>query len=153
MNYHWVKAEASHIPAIAERCRVADIEELWAAEMLTPAQAMQKGLDAGGEAWTGFIGGTPVCMFGVSHWTILGRSGAPWMIGTTDIKPHAKAFLKGSRDAIKLMREPYDLLVNMVDDRHTEAIIWLRWLGFTIHEPMAYGAFGLPFRAFEWRRS
>lgn len=152
MNYGWIKAEQAHIAEIAARCRPADVAELWASDRSTPAEALQKGLDTASAAWTGVVDGEPICMFGVTPWSILGAAGAPWMIGTTLIKPNARPFLKESRRALEAMKEPYDLLLNFVDARHHEAVRWLRWLGFTIQEPVPYGPDGMPFHPFEWRR-
>lgn len=152
MSYHWIPAETYHVESIAARCRKADVDELWASAMMTPQEALHSALELCPDAMTGVVDDVPVCMFGVTPWSILGRTGAPWMIGTTDIREHAKSFLRGSKAAIKVMEEPYDTLVNMVDARHLEAVAWLRWLGFTIHEAIPYGPFGLPFHPFEKRR-
>ena len=45
----------------------------------------------------------------------------------------------------------YTWLVNWVDDRNTCAIRWLKWMGFTIHEPEPYGVANLPFRRFDMK--
>lgn len=152
MSIWWIPAEVSHVAEIARKCRAADRDEIWAAEKITPEEALLNGLAMSPVTWTGVADGLPICMFGVSPWCILGAAGAPWMIGTTDIKPHARAFLKGSKKALEAMREPYDMLVNLVDARHVQAIRWLKWLGFTVHAPIPYGPFGMAFHPFEWRR-
>lgn len=151
MSYHWEKATTEHAAHIAANCRQADRDELWAAGMLYPAEALDLALRDCPDALTGFVNGEPVCMFGVTPASILGSLGCPWMIGTDGIKANAKGFLKGSKQAIKTMKEPYSILANMVDARHTEAIRWLKWLGFTIHDPMPYGPFNLMFHPFEMR--
>ena len=39
-------------------------------------------------------------------------------------------------------------MFNYVDARHTDAIRWLKWLGFTLHPATPYGPFDLPFHKF-----
>jgi len=46
----------------------------------------------------------------------------------------------------------YSHLENWVDARNTKAINWLRWLGFTVHDPVPFGVAGLPFHRFDMRR-
>lgn len=147
-----VPAKREDIDVIAANARQSDIDELYATGRVTPREAMEWGFDHSVRCWTGYLGEEPVCMFGVAptYWSHV--TGAAWMVGTTRIDRHPKAFLKGSRAAMVEMLSLYPLLVNFVDCRHTKAIKWLEKLGATFQDPQPYGVLGLPFLFFEIRR-
>lgn len=147
-----VPALPCHAELIAENVREADRRELWAAACKTPADVMNQALDRSVLAWTGFIDGNPVCMFGVTPGAPLSGCGIPWMVGTKHLDRYATLFLRRCRPVVEEMLDGYDLLHNYVDNRNVRAIHWLKWLGFTMGEPEPYGPFRMPFRAFEMRR-
>lgn len=142
-----IPAIIDHAAIIACNVRPADKEELWAGSMTNPFDAMKMGL-AFSDAMTGTVDGVPVCMFGVSPQSWVGRIGVPWMVGTRALDAHAIHFLRRNKGWIKDQMQIFDKLVNYVDARNLLAINWLTWLGFTIHEPELYGAFKLPFHKF-----
>ena len=49
---------------------------------------------------------------------------------------------------IATWREQFPFMFNYVDARHTDAIRWLKWLGFEFDEAAPYGPFDLPFYRF-----
>jgi hypothetical protein len=147
-----VAPEPWHAAHIAEHARQADIDELWAASHSTPLQVLEFGMAYGSPVVTGLWDGVPVCMFGVMPLSVLGAIGAPWMVGTSDIDRLQVPFLRRSRPYLAAMRERYDVLVNNVDDRNEAAKRWLRWIGFTLGDPVPHGPDGVPFRPFHWRR-
>lgn len=132
---------------IAEHARQADIDELWAADRITPLETMRKGARVG-EAFLGLVDGCPVCVFGVAPISFLTGTGIPWMVGTTLLDKHAAGFVKGSRFAIRQILRKWGKLYNMVDARNTRAIRWLKWLGFQIYPSVPYGHLDLPFHPF-----
>lgn len=144
------RALPEDVAAIAGDPRQADVAELWACGRVTPRQALEFGLRYGGEhVWTGLIDGEPVCMFGVTPTSLLGRAGTPWMVGTGRLDQHAVALIRHSRGAVRTMRSAYDSMANMVDARNTAAIRWLRWIGFTVAEKaQPFGPDRLPFHRF-----
>jgi hypothetical protein len=150
-SYQVVPASIDHIESMLPHIREADIVELWAANRVTPEDALLIGIGISTEAWTGLIDGKPVCIFGVAPASMLGGIGVPWMVGTADIDKHAKAFLRRCKSYVKQMLRLYNYLVNYVDSRNTRAIAWLRWLGFTIYDAAPYGFDQAPFHRFEMR--
>ena len=138
---------------IAVRARQADVDELWAAARTSPFVSLLRGIQNSPECWTGSIDGEPVCMFGVAAQSILTGYGVPWMVGTSAIDRHSKAFLKGSKFVVEGMLHKWSHLENWVDARNVRAIRWLKYLGFTVHPPLPYGELGLPFHCFEMERS
>ncbi|WCE04424.1 hypothetical protein [Pseudoxanthomonas sp. JBR18] len=150
-----VAATEAHIEAIAATPRPADVAELWASCRVTPEQAMRQGLTVSRHAYTGLIDGVPVCMFGIAPYSILSSKGSPWMIGSTGLQPASvqKELVRLSRPVVEFMQDQFpEMLFNLVDDRNTAAKRWLRWLGFTLIDPITYGPDALPFRPF-YRRS
>jgi hypothetical protein len=144
------RAIPEDVEAIAGDPRAADVAELWACGRVTPAQALAFGFRHGGEyTWTGVVDGQPVCMFGVTPVSLLGRSGTPWMVGTRRLDRHALSLIRHSHEAVRLMRSAYDSMANVVDARNTAAIRWLRWIGFTVEDKTTiYGPDRLPFHRF-----
>ena len=149
--FEWVPATAEDIPFLAAHARQADCDELWASARMTPAEAMEYGLNHSEECWVGKIHGEPVCMFGVALCDWSTAYGAAWMVGTDGIDAHPAAFLKGSRAAIARMLHVRPVLCNFVDARHEKAIRWLKLLGATFQAARPYGEANLPFHFFELR--
>ncbi|HWU70748.1 MAG TPA: hypothetical protein VN017_05280 [Pseudoxanthomonas sp.] len=149
-----VPTEPWHITIIAENARQADIDELWCSSRSRPDWCMRRGLNATVKPYTGMVDGKPVCMFGVSPFSILSGMGAAWMIGSKELNRLSvqKELLRLSRPVVASMRDQFPaLLYNFVDQRNTSAIRWLRWLGFQFDDPIPYGVDGLPFLPFYLR--
>ena len=93
-------------------------------------------------------------MFGVTPYSILRGHGTPWMVGTRalDVLSVQKHLLELSALEFAVMREQYNFLFNMVDDRNEASKRWLQWLGFTLLEPIMYGPDRVSFRQFYWER-
>ncbi|RJT42009.1 DUF2833 domain-containing protein [Mesorhizobium waimense] len=144
-----VPARAAHVRSIARRMRQADRDEVSAASGRSPADALIFSLRKSSHAWTALIDGVPEVMFGVGDINVLAGVGAPWLLGTDAVDRHYVAFLRrsvGFRD--QLLRR-YSTLRNFVDVRNRASIRWLRWLGFTLSDPIEYR--GHEFRLFELR--
>lgn len=151
MNIRIEQATVEHIGLIADYCREADKQELWATAYVSPADAMSLGIKASGEmAFTGFINDIPVCMFGFVRRGLISSVGVPWMVSTSwlDQKDYAAAFLKPCKPVIRIALDTFPILENFVDARNKRAIRWLQWLGFTLFDPQPFGVLGLPFHRF-----
>lgn len=134
---------------LAPRLREADAEEVWATSLKTPEQALLSSVRMSTHAWSGFVDGNLVCMWGCGPASMLDRIGVPWMLGSDDVLKHQKAFLRRNREYVQEMLSCYTRLVNWVDARNTVSIHWLRWLGFEIGEALPHGALNMPFHRFE----
>lgn len=89
-----------------------------------------------------------VCMFGVERLPEQG-CGVPWML-CTDTLAHVprRAMADVSRRVVTAWRGDYRWLVNHVHRHNVQALRFLRWLGFTIHEtPVGRGG---DFFTFTW---
>ena len=148
MEYRLTPATPEDAEFIAAHARQSDIDELLAVANVTPLECLLNGIKMSPQAYTGWIDGERVCMFGVSAISVLTGFGVPWMVGTDAIDRHAIAFIKGSRSAIRTLFAQWGRLYNLVDARNTRAVRWLRFLGFTIEKPIPYGVEKLPFHPF-----
>ena len=126
----------------------ADVAEVWAAMHKTPEEALEISKTASRETWAGRVHGEAVCVFGISQRMILDYAGTPWLLGTPEIQDHPRAFLSASRRWVQLKMRDFTILENFVDVRHTRAVRWLGWLGFTLEDPKPYGLDNLPFHHF-----
>jgi hypothetical protein len=141
-------AERGHLPAIAADMRLADRREVQASSGLDPLSSLRWSLDNSALAWTGWVDGEPVAIWGVASVGLLSTQGAPWLLGTTALERHQIPFLRRNKAFIACMRAQFATLANHVDNRNTLSMRWLRWLGFEIEEPKPYGVLQLPFRRF-----
>lgn len=70
------------------------------------------------------------------------RIGVPWLISTTEVAKHRRAFLVECDREVAAMRQRHQVLINYTDARYVKALRWLRWLGFQMHEAVPYGVNG-----------
>lgn len=151
-RYSIVPASLDHIPGILANVRQADIDELDASHGTTPGEAMRMGIEISLVAWTGFVDGEPICMFGVSPISAISGVGCPWMIGTNLIDKHWLGFLRRCKPVVDAMFSLCPRLINYVDVRNKKAMLWLKWLGFTFDPPQPFGVKQMPFMRFEQTR-
>lgn len=145
-----IPAIYEHIAPIAIHMRQADRDEVFAASGSTPFEALERSLSKSTLARTALVDGVPSVMFGVGDINILAGVGAPWLLGTDAVEQNYIAFLRGSVEWRDQLLQRYSVLKNFVDVRNRASIRWLRWLGFTLSDPMAYR--GHEFRLFELRQ-
>lgn len=147
-----VRAHRDHVFWVANHMARADVDECSALGM-GPYRAVEDSLNRSAAAWTGMVDETPVCMFGVCPVDILGGIGSPWLLGTDEIKRHAKTFITLNKRYVPKMLELFPILMNVVDARHETAIRWLKWLGFQFDpEPIPVGVWGEPFLRFHMEK-
>lgn len=147
-----IPAGADHIATIAARMREADRIEVMASSGSSPHHALMFSLDRSQRAFTALVDGQPEVMFGVSDLNILTATGAPWLLGTEAVVTHQRQFLRRSIWWKEKLFEGYDVLKNLVHDDNVVSKRWLKWLGFTLSDPMPLGKSGEAFRLFELRR-
>lgn len=145
-----VSARPEHIRTIAKRMRKADREEVAAISGKTPGAALCYSLRKSTIAWTAIVDGRPELIWGVADLNILSRVGAPWLLGTDVVEIHFREFLRRSVWWRGQLLQRYAVLRNFVDDRNAVSIRWLKWLGFTMTEPVDLN--GHKFRLFELRQ-
>lgn len=77
-----------------------------------------------------------LCIAGASCATMASTTGQPWMLGTDDLYREPRLFVIHGKRVIDEFKTRFTMLENYVDARNSKSIRWLRWLGFTIHNPV-----------------
>lgn len=147
-----VAADFLHVGPIAQDMREADAREVFAASGWAPDYALRRSLElSSGWAVTVIDEEGPAGMAGLA---LEERRGCPWLLGTPRLTAGRRRwFLKAAAFFVEKMKTDADYLENFVDARNPTSIRWLRWCGFTIHEPEPYGLLQLPFHRFTWENS
>ena len=131
--------------SVAARMSPADAAEAWAAGRQTPLQAAETSVAMSVWSNVWLVDGVPGCIYGVATANLIDDTALVWMLSTDLVKRHSIAFLRNFKAEIGKMLEIYPTLYTAVDARHSVCLRWLRWTGFDVQEPAAFGAAGLPF--------
>lgn len=125
------------------RLRQADLREIEAATGQDPVDALREGAEQSVPSCTiidhtGAIAG----MFGATP------TGRVWLLGSDALiqNPLRRQFLRECRRYVDAL--PYPLLHNVIDERNTVHVRWLKWMGFTFIRRLPYGPQHLPFLEF-----
>ncbi len=137
----------SDVLPIAVNMRDEDAKEVWDSHLSSPYRALCKGMESKGKSWTIVVDGVPIGMVGVSHRSLLGNQGTPWLLGTRKLTDSKKLFLLYSKIILKNMSEGYDRLENYISVENKPTMRWLRYLGFEIGEEIK-SVTGVPFKRF-----
>lgn len=143
-----MRAAPFHAEMVAKTMRAADVREVYATAMVDPLTACRLSLAATPDAKVVFLGGELAGLFGITPLSLFIPMGTPWYLGTDVCDRRRKLFLKHSSPIFRREAARFRYLENRVDVRNRASIRWLRWLGFTIHDPEPWGPMGLPFHKF-----
>ncbi|HDL6893861.1 hypothetical protein ACLMPK_01225 [Yersinia enterocolitica] len=146
-----VSATQEHAVALLPNVRQADIDEFYAAALLSPDDVIQRSMSASTVCFAGLVDGEVIALFGVVPASILTGFGVPWLVATDSLERYQLTFLRHCKPTVRYMLSIYPRLENYVDTRNIVAKRWLHWLGFTIDDAIPYGTFKLPFHHFELR--
>ncbi len=141
-------ASSQDLEFIAANMDPADVAEVWAMGRKTPLEALEASSKVSRETYVGLAYGVPICAFGIGQRTLLDNVGIPWLLGTPEIRKHPRPFLRVSKNWVERAARGYTRLENWVDVRHTRAVKWLKWLGFTVEAPTPFGPDLMPFHRF-----
>lgn len=142
----FVPATEGHIKECAENMRKQDRAEVMAAYGHSPLEALERAMKHG--AIAALADGKVVAVYGISSRSPITRVGSPWMLTTNEVEKHRKLFLKHTKQQVNQWRREYTVMFNYVDARYTQAIRWLKWLGFTVYPAEPFGPYGAPFHRF-----
>lgn len=149
-KYRFLPSTMEHVEELAPALCDEDCDEIWATHHFYPEDALRLSLSGSRMVYTGMVFDTPVFMAGVGNPSFLGDiyKGIPWMLASDQVRDHKLHFLRKSVGFVREMRRGYALLENYVDERNQRAVQWLKWLGFRLDEPVAYGIERRPFHRF-----
>lgn len=135
---------------VGRHMREDDKREVAASGGRSPQDALRFSVAASREAFTAFVDDEPVCIFGVSGGSLIGRSVSPWMLGSKKLEEYPITLARQSVDVVTTWQQEYKRMENFVDTRNWLSISWLNWLGFTICDAKPYGPYSMPFHKFYW---
>jgi GNAT superfamily N-acetyltransferase len=134
-----VKASMEHARAI--ELRDGDAREI-AALGFTREEGIGRSLDSALWADAYLVDGEVAAIAGVSIGSLLGGEAIPWLVTGRPVERCRREFLRQTRAGVARMLRQFPVLCNHVHAEYTEAIRWLRWLGFTIEAPAPRGPRG-----------
>ena len=150
----WVKPTVALVESIAADMRQADAEEVWASNHHSPLESMMKGWELSDVSTVAIDdNGEPLVMIGLVKRDVLTGSGVVWMLGANEAMKHKKEFFRQTKPIIDEMLTICPRLCNMVHNKNTNSILWLKWLGFTIEDPIPHGPDDELFHRFHLERS
>lgn len=149
---NFVKPTPAAIQTIADTMRDADRVEVWESHRLTPHQALEYGLKLSDYAVVVEADGVPVAAFGLTKECVLTGAGVPWMLTSSKSLNYKREFLLQSPAVVAEMLNICPRLSNYVHADNRVSIRWLKWLGFTIDEPMPVGVNKALFHRFHFER-
>ena len=129
----------SLIKLIAADMRQDDIDEVWASNHFTPLESIVKGWELSDFSTVVMGDGQPLVIIGLVKRDILSGSGVIWMLGANRALNYRREFFRQTKPIIDEMLTICPRLCNMVHSKNTVSIVWLRWLGFTIDDPIPHG--------------
>ena len=143
--------EPQDIDELVRNMRQADRDEVKASTNLPLRSVIDHSIRLSSYSKAGLVNGELACLWGVCPISILSSKGSPWLLATPVIEQYPMAFLRRCKPYIKKFKELYSSMENYVDVRNTVAIHWLKWMGFKMEEPQAWGVQGLDFHKFTMR--
>lgn len=148
-NFTILPTTRKHIDDILPKVREADCVEFARSCGLPLRAALHLGFSEKNVTYTGFLNGEVVVIAGIAPKSGDATVGIPWMVTTEKLADAGLTFLRQVKPIFEKMAQDYDRLVNYVDAENTEAIRWIKWLGFTILDVEPFGVGGYPFHRFE----
>lgn len=139
---------------LAPLLRADDKAEVWAAQGNSPQAALEQGLKTSILCYTAWLDEKPLAMFGVTPDQALMEEaginyGTIWFLGSDEATQDPKAFMRLSRTWLNKLKQHFDFLGNVVDERNKTHVRWIRAMGFEfvkIHP--RYGIENRPFLEF-----
>ena len=135
----FVKPTVEMVKSIADSMRQADINEVWASDNHTPLQALMDGWEQSDYSSIAAYEDHPLVMFGLVKRDLLSGVGIIWMLGSNDALKYRRNFLTLTPLVIDEMLTICSRLTNMVHCKNRESVRWLKWLGFTLDDPVPFG--------------
>lgn len=130
---------------MAPTLRRSDVDELQAVSYEDPQAILTQSVEVSDLAWTAWLDGWPIAMFGVSPVLPLAVGGA-WLLATDHVERVKRSAWELSVKHVAIMHTRYPVLLNWVDERNITSRQWLRKLGFeALRREAFYGVERRPF--------
>ena len=119
------------ITQLIRNIRQKDRDEVLASHG-TVSQAIKCALRQSEYAFTLRARGRLLGICGLVPVSVMGSIGMPWWLSTKSVDRYPITFYRASKIFIDSAHEQYDTLQNFVDTRYTQALNWLRRIGFEV---------------------
>ncbi len=152
---HMEPATKWHAAHLALSMRDIEKDEVYALTGEPILRVIQASIDVSEHCFAIIIENQLMGIWGVVPWdngVLGGRCGSPWLLTTYTVERYPKTFWKMCLAVIPRLAERWDVLTNVIDERHEKAVRWAMRLGFELEESAPTGIFGLPFRRFTLTR-
>jgi len=142
------------IDHLVENMRQEDVDEMIASGSVPIDETLHRALRRSSKIITAidFETDKPVFIGGIKPYTLLSKTGAPWMLGTTENYKYRRNLLKDVREFLKEYLETYEEIYNYVHVKNEISIRWLKALGFEFGEPAKFHRTGEYFMRFSMKR-
>lgn len=127
----------SDLTDLAPRLTEADLKEIEVLTGLGPLEAMSAGLFRGSVCMTGVSDetGEIVCVFGVVPYNAM--VGSVWFLTSPSIHNHKREIVRSARKWLDEQNARYPVLTNFVTESNDVHLRLVRYLGFTLGDPIA----------------
>lgn len=95
-----------------------------------PVKAVCEAIEVSTNAWTLFLYGVPVMVWGVSSSSYFSSHGFLWAIISDEVENHKLLFARVSRRLFMDLRYKYKTMETVTDATYELANRWVTWLGF-----------------------
>jgi hypothetical protein len=95
-----------------------------------PHEALERSVMVSDMAMTCVIDGRPEAVLGVAAISLIDDLGSPWLLGTVDLRRHARLFAEAGPPIVAVMQERFSRLKNFTHKDNAVSIRWLTRLGF-----------------------
>ena len=138
---------------LAANMRQEDVMEVWASDRFTPSAAVLYSWSKSDYISLAMVDNEPLAIFGLVKCNLLTGTGVVWLLGTSEISRYKRQFLSSSKAIVSEMLTICPRLCNKVHSRNHSSIMWLKWLGFILEDPIPHGPEGELFHPFYLERS
>jgi len=137
------------------RARHADRVEFYLMSGKPFADTLAYSILGSSRVWAAGGDGDVDILWGVSRHPEAQHLGIPWLCASTKLEDNREGqirFLLATKEYLPKVYAGYEGLGNYVHVKNDLSKNWLKWMGFELDEPKAYGPFGAPFHKFGWTR-
>lgn len=146
----YVEPTEEHFKELARLAPLEQVEEVRASHNTDIYTVAKEGSRRSEKTWAAIYNDELVGIIGVTPYSFLGETAAPWLLTTGR---HPKVLLKETKKVLQVILDRWPVLINYIDARYESSLRWARWSGFHIHPAQPYGAGQLPFHRIELRKS
>lgn len=132
----FVRPTRKLIAQVAADMRQSDIDEVWASHRHTPIESLTAAMSSSDHYSIVTFEGKPIAALGLRVISILSDEGVPWLLSTNEALKHKREFLTNTSSVILSMLDITPKLFNYVHAENKLSIRWLKWMGFTVDEPI-----------------